>query len=108
MAYQPCTIEGDDGFSKVNSPPTRSGVVACISGEAWVRLLKTAATGVTSGVNADLVAPDAPPFTDGWYFLGAGDTMTFGIEQVHETAGSEPVAQIDVYCIDALVVINQH
>ncbi len=112
--YQPVTIRFEGSYSKRNNPATSSGSIACIAGEAWVRLLGTA-TVQASGSNPALVDPDAGAFTDGWLHLTAGVTVPFGQERINgPSLGAvtvlDLVAQIDVYAIDGdtEILIQQH
>jgi len=115
--YQPCTIRGSGGFSKLNDGTTdgytTSGALVCMGGSGWARLLATA-TVEESGANAEVTDPNDDPFTDGWIYLKEGASFSFGTEQVRSNAGMntvvDPVAQIDVFSdnADFILVIQQH
>lgn len=111
MAYQPFIITGGSGgYSRLNSPATRSGTVTCLAGYCYVRLLQTA-TVTASGANADIVGPSGSGYEDGWCQIAEGDVLAFGQEIVDGATQSitEPVIQIDVYIPeDAEVSCLQH
>lgn len=108
MAYQPfCIVGGSGGMSRLNSPPTSSGSIACTSGTVWVRLLHTA-TVTVSGNNNTISSPSNDGMIDGWARLEDGDVLEFGTERVTETTQADFVAQIDFFCEQCNVSIIQH
>lgn len=104
MAYQPFTIvDGNGGYSKLNSPlATHSGSVTCYSGACYVRLLKTP-TVTASGANNAMANLPSGTFSNGWAYVPAGSSLSFGAERVlgASQADTEPVSQIDIYFSDS-------
>ncbi len=105
--YQPFTItDGSGGYSILNGTstdptPTHSGSLSAVSGDCWVRLLKTA-TVTESGANANMDnLPAGSGLDSGWAYVPAGATLEFGVERFNGATQSEtePVVQIDIYFV---------
>lgn len=112
--YQPNTIPAGSsgGFSIVNSPACITGAVACVSGDCWVTFKSAIDPGLAgTGINTAVTDPSAAPSSGvvvGAAHLYEGDVLPFGSDPASSDAPRDAVLQIDIYCNDAEVVIQQH
>lgn len=107
----PLPANGPVGFQSL---PMVAGEIACTSGDAWVRLLKTpsfqtvngqvvqianVAQPIVSGPNAALLTypGNLAFYTDGWLHITAGMSIPFGSDPPSDTAPRDPVGQIDIW-----------
>lgn len=101
-AYQPNTVQASSatGYSLVYATPVNEASISCRGGEYWVRPFSTASTKVSaSGSNGAVTSPVGAPIEAGWIRMLAGDTVEFGSEGSVPAGSTDPISQIDIYCV---------